>query len=100
MQRRLTDCLPPWCGIRFLPYGNIKRMEQQGWRSKTLPSWEQRLRAVLRPEIGPDASPQARWEAKVEGPPLAVSIIFILLFVWTSIDQRSSWWITIADLGM
>lgn len=84
----------------FLPCGNIKRMEQQGWRNKTLPTWEQRLRDILRPEIGPDASPQARWEAKVEGPLLVVSIIFILLFIWTSIDQRSSWWITVANLGM
>ncbi|WP_075727633.1 potassium channel family protein [Corynebacterium aquilae] len=58
------------------------------------------VRALFVPEIPEDASAQARWEARVEGPLLVVSLVFVGLFVFTSLSQGDSVWALAADWGM
>ncbi|MCX7538883.1 potassium channel family protein [Corynebacterium sp. P5875] len=56
--------------------------------------------AVFHPEIPEDAPAQQRWEAKVEGPMIIVSIVFLVLFIWASIGRADARWTRIAEYGM
>ena len=55
---------------------------------------------VFHPEIPEDAPAQQRWEAKVEGPMIIVSIVFLVLFIWASIGRADARWTRIAEYGM
>ncbi|PRQ11547.1 hypothetical protein C1Y63_05975 [Corynebacterium sp. 13CS0277] len=58
------------------------------------------LVSLFRPEIPEDATPQHRWEARVEGPLLIVSLLFVAMFALTSLSPGESAWTRAADLGM
>ncbi|MCX7543096.1 ion channel [Corynebacterium sp. P5848] len=55
---------------------------------------------LFHPEIPEDAPAQQRWEARVEGPMIIVSIIFLILFIWASIGRADARWTRIAEYGM
>ncbi|MCK7638408.1 potassium channel family protein [Corynebacterium pygosceleis] len=56
--------------------------------------------SLFHPEIPDDAPAQQRWEARVEGPMIIVSVIFLVLFIWASIGRADARWTRIAEYGM
>ena len=58
------------------------------------------VRGLFRPAIPEDASRQHRWEARVEGPLLLVSVAFVGLFALTSLAPADTGWTRAADWGM
>lgn len=57
------------------------------------------LGELLRPEIPAGASPRQRWERRAEGPMLALSVLFLLLYAWSCLRAGSTA-VHLADVGM
>ncbi|MBV7294557.1 potassium channel family protein [Corynebacterium sp. TAE3-ERU12] len=58
------------------------------------------LDSIFRPTISPDLSKRERWERRAEGPLLLLSVIFLLLYAWSSLGTAGSTLTRIADAGM
>ncbi|UBI06504.1 potassium channel family protein [Corynebacterium falsenii] len=58
------------------------------------------LREIFQPDIPPDASLQRKWEMRVEGPMLIISIAFIVLYAWSALGKAHPVWSTVAQVGM
>lgn len=57
-------------------------------------------RIVFHPEIPEDASRLQKWELRVEGPMLLVSVGFLFLFTWTTLGDSSATTTKIAEVGL
>ncbi len=58
------------------------------------------FREVFRPTLAEDASLQERWERRGEGPLFLASLLFLVLFAWSSLSQTDNALDHIADIGM
>ncbi|AZA08351.1 potassium channel family protein [Corynebacterium pseudopelargi] len=57
-------------------------------------------RIVFHPEVPEDASKLKRWELRVEGPMLIVSMVFLILFAWSALGKSDQLWTQIAEVGL
>ncbi|MDO4686092.1 MAG: ion channel [Corynebacterium sp.] len=55
------------------------------------------FREIFVPEIPPEASARERWERRVEGPMLVLSLVFLGFYLWSSLDLGN---VMIADAGL
>ncbi|WJZ01573.1 potassium channel family protein [Corynebacterium freiburgense] len=55
------------------------------------------LREIFNPEIPPEATARERWERRVEGPMLVLSLVFLGFYLWSSLELGN---VKIADAGL